>query len=338
MARRIASLVVVLSTFSARADWAPTFAPVAVAQKLGPKGIAVLVVAAGEQPRDSRPATTALEAALRQGGAARLVMTDGAIGAVDRLDDAAIVKKAAALPVDLVAVVRVFPRTAGAGPTAVVTLYEKDGKVRTAFVAEEGKPLPEEPAAKGEGVSAIASASVSKALDSARQQTSSGRDEYEKKYLWFEDVHLVNARSGAMIGTVSTVHRGKYKEVVSEDEFYRIIDREDLGRVYAERSRTRKRILWSGAAVSLLGLGVFAFGLTLDDNSTRLAVVPGGLLLTLAGAGVMAGSALYNPSPLTPSQVRELADRYNQKLRDELGVHEARRLPPGRGVQVALRF
>ena len=52
-----------------------------------------------------------------------------------------ILKKAQALPVDAIVVVRVFPGASADKPSAVITLYDKQGKVLVAIAAEAGVPI-----------------------------------------------------------------------------------------------------------------------------------------------------------------------------------------------------
>src|SRR5690242_6451570 len=91
------------------ASWTDTFPPAAVASYLDADGRRVLVAGAGEKTEPLRAASDAFATALRQSGRAKLVMDASPLGDLSQASDEQIVKKAQALPVELIAVVRVFP-------------------------------------------------------------------------------------------------------------------------------------------------------------------------------------------------------------------------------------
>ena len=121
---RAAALCLALSLGAAQPawaadDWAPAFPDDAVASHFPGKALKLVVVAAGEAGEDRDAALSALTAAVEAAETVDLVMDAGALGDVAALDDAAIVGKAQALPVDRVVVLRVFP--AKSGSTAAVS-------------------------------------------------------------------------------------------------------------------------------------------------------------------------------------------------------------------------
>src|SRR5690606_25352684 len=98
---------------------------------------ALIVVVAGEKTAAATEAGKALADAAR--GTARLVMDDSSLGDVSALDDQAIVAKSQHLPVDRIAIVRVFP--GASADTAVVTVYDKKATVLSSFSGESGTPM-----------------------------------------------------------------------------------------------------------------------------------------------------------------------------------------------------
>jgi hypothetical protein len=126
---------------SAPAGWAASFTPERLAP-LVPAGRArLLVVAAGPVETGVDAAAEALESALLRTGRTGRVMRRGARSDASALDDAAQVRRASSLRVSHVAVVRVFPGRPDEPPTAVVSLYTREGVPVSSFTARQGSPL-----------------------------------------------------------------------------------------------------------------------------------------------------------------------------------------------------
>jgi len=127
-------------------------------------------------------------------------------------------------------------------------------------------------------------------------------------------------------------------------EFYRRIGREDLAQEYTAREIRRNELMTAGAVIGLGSLVASAiivtnalssancdvnnqpaFGQCLAERSSRadsglltasVVGLGGGLL---GGALLLAGASI-NPNPINASQMRELADGYNHRLRQQLGM------------------
>jgi len=300
--------VLLVLIFASRAeatpDWSAPFDPAAVAANLPAGKGDYIVVGAGPATPVLRSATDALENGLRKGGRAGLVMNAAGLGTVEALDDAAIVARCAALPVGTIAVVRVFPGSDDDRPQAVVTLYDKKGKVKGAFSAAAGQPAggkATEPA-EGTGVSAAAVAGVSDVVRASGADTGAAQERYDRESL-------------SVIASDSYIaaSQGKYHRALEVPEFYRILGRNDLASAYEER-RTFKIVLGVG------GLAGFGAGIAMAINDPSDAAV----VVCSAGLGVaLLGLILPNANGLEPAELRESVDRYNGNLRKKLQLSVA---------------
>ena len=345
-------------------DWSKAFVAQAVGAHLPAGTTGVAVVSAGTAV-DANPAAAALEAALRASGKAPLVLNDESLGAADTEADAAIVKRASHLPVSVIAIVRVFPGPAGstqADQRAVVTLYRKDGTVVTAFSTEAGVAMATAPGAvtgtpgnttpnPSDGVSKTALDSVESTQKNAVQAASDARQQYEERYVWFEDALVVGAQTGRVYGTWTMPYQGKHKRAIGGAEFYDVLGRPDLSRTYRNRVTARWSVLIGGTVASLAGVALVLSNLPsssipedpfqdclFDPDRTRLeceAMRPSlqpepqddssrattiGIGLGVVGVVAMTASVFIKPHPVSAHEARKLADEYNQGLKKDLGL------------------
>ncbi len=305
----------------ASAGWTASFGAEATGSYLDAEGLRLVVVSAGDELDAARSASAALREALRQSNRTKLVMDDKALGAVAALGDSEIVKKAATLPVDRVAVVRVF--AGAAAPSAVVTVYGKDGAVLSALNVEEGSALARQ--APASGVAPQAQIAVGALVGSSEE----AEEEFEKRAVWFQDFGAFDARSGAMVASWSEPKKGKYGEPLEGADFYAYVGRPDLAEQYRAAEEENASDFRTGGLVSLAGIGFMVAGPfilpkscdeTGDYCSRRIALpLIGGSLLMTGGLLYMLGS-WDNPHPVQEHEAREIADKYNEKLKAELGL------------------
>lgn len=169
------------------------------------------------------------------------------------------------------------------------------------------------------------------------------REEFERRYIGFDELGAFDPRTG-VIYKVTDAYEGKYKKPLAPAEFYQIVGREDLAQEFTARESRRTALMVTGAVIGLGSLAAtvvivtnamsgqdcnpanFAtFSQCAADNSSRArtgvltaaAVGIGGLLL--GGVFVLSGASI-NPNPVDASQMRELADGYNQRLKQQLGA------------------
>ncbi|MBT3223880.1 MAG: hypothetical protein HN348_32835, partial [Proteobacteria bacterium] len=309
------------STTAFAADWSNSLPAQAVDSYLHQDGLRILVAAAGAGDVERDAAVSMLEEALRDASRAKLVMSDDALGDISSLDDAAIVEKAGKMPVDAIAVVRVFP-AGNDEHSAVITIYELDGSVAVAFTAATNEPLVAQSGQAGEGVSVKAASAVSDIANNTGAEQEGAQQQYEERFVWFQGMASVSVESGAILSTWSVPYKGKYKEPLNGAHFYSYIDQDDLAKKYKKRLATR--------------LGVAAVGIAAVAGGTVYALIPGksdeygissfdnmvpGLIVAGTGAVVMAGAVyLINPHPVDVSARYRMADEFNQSLRNELGM------------------
>lgn len=343
----VAGLLLLLMSFGTAyaqdENWSTSFTPSSVGTYVEGENIRVLVAPAGHA--DSGEAAKSLQTSLDEVSNISLVMDSGNLGDVSKLDDDAIVKKTTKLPVDLVAIVRVF----GESPdrTAVVTFYSADGEAHSAFTATEGKPLEPKRAAPqttgGEGISSEASEAVASSVGAAGDDRQEAIDEFAEKFVWFQDWVTVNRDTGAYMGSWSAPYRGKYREPLEGAEFYEAVDRPDLAEQYRKNSRTKRALGIPAAVLMLGGLTLGTWGIirgvvqsspdstynetTMEFEETREACFTCGnwqLWSGIGGLGVGMVLGIINGTidlyPTTPSEARKLADQFNRSLAKELGL------------------
>jgi hypothetical protein len=322
-------------------SWEQTFAPERLSSYVS-QDSSLVAVAAGQASRAQRRALKALIQGLRSSGRAKLVMDQKSVGRVSGLDDEDIVQRCAKLPVDSIAIMRLFPGGRGSAPTAVVTFYDPQGKVLRALSAQRGIELelssdsaseatPEPAAETGMGVSAEAADAVA---DIAKVQSKSRKEaveRFERELIWFEDMVAVNEH-GHAVNSWSNVYRGKYKEPLSSEEFYEAVGRPDLADEYRENAAARGALMLPSAVAGVAGLTALSFcwaPILMEDQIGEENVVPGIIGLAVGGGVVTAVGAVVGMigggmplDPVTPAEARELADGHNKALASELGLVE----------------
>lgn len=321
--------------------WDDTFEPGAIHSYMSPEGHKFLVVAAGEASESTQAAATSLEAALRS-GPATLVMNDEALGSLVGLDDAAIVEKAGALPVERIAIVRVFAGATDDQETVVVTVHDKVGKNLWALSGTRGVAI----AARTGGLGAIsgievhtgAAESVRDTVRSSSQDREAARNSYAERFLWSQDLVGVNQYGGVLFER-PTIYKGKYKEKLTPEEFYLEVGRPDLAEELAS-NQTRGTIGIIVGSVGVLGLtggGTWMLmeallsgtggeydpdtGETITEDANYLGpgVVMGASVVAIVAAAFISPDQMQ---PVSQSEALRLADQHNQKLKKELGLDD----------------
>jgi hypothetical protein len=328
----------VLSAFVAQAQsWEETFAAEPLATYLTGSELRVIVVAAGENSGESAAAATALEQALKASGKTSLVMPDDSLGDVSKLDDARIVLKCQALPVELVAVVRVFAGSEGAPANTVVVFYDKNAEVAVALNGVLGTVLPANPKAgsTGQGAPAEAVDAVSTITEGSARDARAALVQYRRELIWFETIGVVHPGTGAILETWSAPYKGVHGDPLDGPEFYRLVGRDDLAARYKRRKGVRLGLIIGGIAVGVAGLGVMLWGtenvetdkckerdeddecLAYEENWTPIYV---GLGMALAGCAAGITGPFIRPHPVDAHEAFRLANAYNQRLKERLGL------------------
>jgi hypothetical protein len=308
--------------------WEASFPPNTVATYFAEEA-GTIVVAAGVPSADLAEAEAALAGALRGSGKAKPVMDDAALGDVSALDDTAIVARAKNLPVQRIAVLRVFAGAEGEAPSAVVTFYDPAGNATGAFSVERGGVLAaaDRPAAPGQGASTAAMAAVAEVGKTVSATAAEAQERYDREFVWFEEWVGVSAQSGAVVAAWTVPYQGKYRKQIDGPEFYEIVGRPDLADEYRGTRNLRTGLMIGGGVLTLGGLGVAMSSLfkdcDLDDTACEDSVtnmlIAGGVAGGVGLIGTYIAMAI-NPHPVEPAEARRLADEYNQRLKKELGL------------------
>lgn len=339
---------------AAESAWQKSFSADAVASYLREGDKSVLVAAAGEKSSDLTDATAALVASLRAHKPAVMVMTGEALGNIAALDDEAIAKKAAHLPVGLVAVVRVFP---GDPPAAVVSFLDKTGKAVTALSVTRGTPLALGDKAKGTagaGVTTAAADAIARIHDEKRGDkgaekggaTGQGGDEnadaaarseeYAANYVGFQDWIGVN-QYGQVVSTFSTMYLGSMHKPLGLDAFYDHIGRKDLGDSARTRGRVRGSLFLGGTLLMIGGLiylkdisaGTDCYNIasekvaalcTADGDAKTHHALMGMAIVSGAGVVALFAGLFVSANPLSAEETYAMAGDFNRKYREKLGL------------------
>jgi hypothetical protein len=339
----------------------------AVASYLDSKPQNYLVVGAVDTSQPSQTLAEAsqtlvedLAAALRERKLARVILPARVLGDVTGLADPDLVRKAKAVPVDRMIVVRVF-EDAEHHLTGVVTVYDHGGQVVTAFALEAGKPLephgsavtpapapivaPPSPAnSPGQGVSSEAASSINQILNT-KSEEDGGRREYDRSYIGYEEWAIVNGY-GVSRRWIEP-YEGRLRRPLKGPEFYDKIGRQDLAEAYQHRRNVKIGLGVTGALVAVSGLGVMIGGFVnqpCDPLFKASCVTMPNLGMVGAGAGIFLGGMLLaiipqfvSSHPISTMEMRGLADAYNHDLRKRLGLGDSasRPKPPRPSLSLA---
>jgi hypothetical protein len=303
--------------------WAQAFPADAVATYFDAKA-SVVVVAAGERPRSER-AAAALVQALRQTGTLSLVMTGEAMGDVAGLADEAIVKKAEALPVDIVSIVRAFPTSPGEPDIAVVTHFRRaDGGLAHAWSASPGSPLERqgEASTASVGVEAQAVEQVQAVTEAGAKDAARRQAEAKDQFIGYDDYIATNAY-GQEVREFTKFYQGPYKKPISVGKVLELADRPDLKAKYDQRMGLKIGSLVVGIGAGIGSLVAFSVMDYDPDSNARLYTATG---LAVGGALIAWFGVLLDPSPVPTEVLRQLADEHNKKLQDEVAARSGFRL------------
>ena len=299
-------------------DWSPAFPADAVATHLPGKALKLVVVGAGEPSDALTDALDALVAAARSADSVDLVMDAAALGDVSTLDDAAVVHKAQALPVDRVVVLRVFAAKSGA--TAAVSVYDKAGEAAGGFTATLAQPV--KPAANAGG--SAAGVAVGAVMKDASSDKSAALQEFSERVVWFEGGNWVDSTSGAVVGTWTQPYQGKYKEPLNGREFYTTIGADDAladWDVNQRKARRNGAITAGVSGVATLSLALMAKNASSYETGKIVGGITGATLTGIVFLGsVPAAIGGKGKDPRTMPEKRRMAEEYNKELLSELGL------------------
>lgn len=333
------SLTPVLFTllFAAKASaksgdpWRKSFQPEVVATYLDSPDLRLVVVAADDA---AQAAARALIWAFNESGGASVVLDARSLGRVEDLGDPAIIEMSRKLPVDRIAIVRAF---GAAEQTAVVTVYNPEGEALQALNAKRGEPL-----AENRRRSKRPNSVVGAIVGGMQQDNEAAQEEYERRAVWLQGITRISANQyGAWSHSWEEPRLGKYGKSVSWPEFFELVGRADLTRQIEAAESSSQRT--GGSVLQTLGMLSFAVGGSValtgvligsaSDGDQGGSMTKYGAIIGLGGiAAFVGGRSLVESAPqypqVEPHEVREMVDTYNSKLKQDLGLAQARRARP----------
>lgn len=202
-------------------------------------------------------------------------------------------------------------------------------------VADAGDPAPTDAPVTAEAPAAAAAAATN---DPAAVQA------FKERVVLFEDWVGVSASTGQVVSSWTVPRKGIYKEPLNGSKFYEYIGEPDLAKTYRKRSTIRLSLNYGGLAVGAGGLALALATMPNDCEFVGTALYPQaesaseakaicrrenekkkpastlGWVATGVGTGAMVIGLTINPHPLKPHDQRKLADQYNARLAQELGI------------------
>jgi hypothetical protein len=356
LARCAVALLLLPGLAAAAGDpWAATFGAAATGSYLDGSRPTVLLIGAGAEV-DPAAAVAAFKAALRQSRRARLVMDSASVGEVANLDDQKIVKRAAPLPVDVIAILRLFPGDGGS-ETAVVTFYDKKGATLGALSVIRGTPLTPHPRAAGQGVSREAAAAVDRVFDEGRRPQAAratpltpAQREFHAKAVSLEYASVERMWGSGDPGWDGP-NVGTPPRALGLADFYETVGRADYAAFARRRAKVKLGLLVSGIVVAAggagmaIGGGVMAYapatclaqnvyGKCTDERKPMAGYALLGVGGGLAAAGLVTiiVAAVLDRGPISAQETYSLGLEHNRKLRQRLGLPD-----PGATAPVSTR-
>jgi len=167
--------------------------------------------------------------------------------------------------------------------------------------------------------------------------------QYALQHVGLEDLY-----SGDDDGTSSYTlqpYVGKYHQLLDPDQFYEMVGRQDLADSYRFGEHLRTGLLVGSVVVWLGGGALGVAQMASGSNASQCAGmmvgadacmqqadqdqsnhIRDGVLLevgaAVVGSGLLVAGLVYDPNPAPASQMRQLADEYNTRLRARLGLPE----------------
>jgi len=300
------------------AEWEGAFSASSIQSEFDVDGKKFIVVVP-KGDASSQEAAGAFEAALKETGV-DMIMPGDALGDVSGMSDEKIVAKATAQPIDRVAIVRVFAGGKGKPAQAVVTVYDDSKEAVSALTVK-----PSEGGAEGEeekasqGVSQEASEALSEVQEQAEADLETRKKKLMENFLGIEETEFVDANSGKTVLKRVNFYKGKYREEISDKQFYKLAADGKYLDEYKAR-KTRKTVLlaagWpAGVGGALLGL----YGGATESS----ALLYTGTGFWLAGSIAILWGANMTLHPIKMSEIRRITDHYNEDLKEELGLSDA---------------
>ncbi len=260
----------------------------------------VMVVAADEA---SRPLVDAFSANLKAA-----VLPDAPLGDVTGLGDDVIAQKASAYAIDTVIVIRSIPKRLGSH--TLYSRYDVGTKAWTLMqrIDEVGDKNIDEAHLEAKtsvhvGLEASRAANAEEALTLIR-------GEFHRNRIIFGEVPW-------------SFSKGVLNEPLNESEFYKTIGRADLADEHESLESKKTGLLVGGGVTTALGVGLSFVGLLgggADGKMPQVAIGVSGLAAILAGTGAIIWGATVDTHPVSQSVARDLGDKHNEELANELGV------------------
>lgn len=352
-ARAVLAVVLLVASATLAGEWTQTFAPEPTASWLPVKGRGCLVAAAGVPVKEVRKAADALADALRVGGAASLVMGDAALGELSQASDDQVLRKAAALPIATVLIVRVVPGAPGAEPSAVVTMYDLRGAPRGGFSGVRGEalaarelppvvekkeepPPPVEPSPPPPREEPVETARVEPKKVERPPEPAPPPEQPEVLYAR-RFLHVVgDPRGERTSGDPDEVLMGAGTRPLSGGTLYTTLGRRDLAQSYGTRSTAKVLLGLGGVAAAATG-GALLY-LSATSSCVKMVYTSPGAVwdtclvrsvpdLTVpalgagaVGLGLLIWGLVLSPHPVDATELKGLIDEHNAHLRKELGV------------------
>ncbi len=302
-------------------EWNKTFVPEIMQTYFDNENIRTVIIPAGNEDPALKEAALSLSENLKRCKAVALIIKENLSKEILKLDDAAIINKVEKSLISHVFIIRYF------SPIIVVTMYDKAGEAVFGFTAQKGIPIT--PRVNGvnhdTGVSARISDKVYSVID-VNERDKSPEEIYEEEYIGFTDKALLNKNKEP--ANAFLPFKGKNRILVSWETFYKKMNREDILTTTLKRKEAKFWLVVIGLPLGIIS-GLVAIPSLIVSASPEVSWTDGIGITTITTTTITALSTAawitglsMRANPSTVGDAVDMANNYNMKLRQKLGLPE----------------
>lgn len=163
-------------------------------------------------------------------------------------------------------------------------------------------------------------------VDEAPADEAEAFDIFTEKFVWSENYAVMGIdQYGREISRTeeTSFYKGRHRVELDGEDFYRVMDRDDLADDYRRGRRLQMGFAFGGLGVMAVGAGLrYSDSRNRDDSRDRSTRYYVGIGAIGVGALSIFINSMIDPHPVEPHERRQIAEDYNMRLLDELQLDE----------------